>query len=395
MWKKVFWHTVLLFVSFSVVTYADEAVNEKPVKIGVLYNITGAQAGLDLPSWQGAQIAEKEINATGGLLGRRLEICFYDGATDSYQVEKETVKLIMDDKVSAIIGFSDSDFALRAGALAQTAQIPFITSGATDASLTRKIGDYFFMAAFSDRAQAGAAAAFVAKDLNSKTVCILKDIRMDYALVLSSSFRKDFEKYNGKGSVLIEDTFESDAHDFSKQIERMRALSKMPDIVYVAAGPQDIVNIIQALRTAGIDTAVIGGDSYDNDDFKQVIAPYIGKGVYYTTHAYLNDAKAVLDKTSREFIGEYMLSFGNKRPEAFASLGYDTVMLVADAIRRCGTDNPKDIREALAKTENFRGISGTITYEGNRHVPKKPVFVMQMNGKKAMLVDIWRVDEQQ
>ena len=121
-----------------------------------IYNLTGAQASLDAPSANGAKLAAKEINAAGGVLGRRSSWCLYDGKTDAATIGNAATQLTESDKVVAMLGFSDSDMTLAAAPIAAKAGVVFVTSGATSPKLPDQVPDYLYMACFGDNVQAAA-----------------------------------------------------------------------------------------------------------------------------------------------------------------------------------------------------------------------------------------------
>ncbi len=146
-----------------------------PIKIGVIYNVTGAQASLDVPSYNGAKLAAKEINAAGGVLGRQIQIVFYDGKSDATVIGNAATQLVETDKVVAMMGFSDSDMTLAAAPIAAKAGIVFVTSGATSPKLPDQVPDYLFLACFGDNVQAAAGAEYAFNTLNYKSVYLLTD----------------------------------------------------------------------------------------------------------------------------------------------------------------------------------------------------------------------------
>lgn len=351
------------------------------IKIGALYNVTGEQASLDGPSLNGAKLAVKEINEAGGVLGKQIELVTVDGQTDQTASTNGASKLVDQDKVSAIIGFSDSNYALAAGPIAQQAQVPFVTSGATLPSLPEQVGDYFFMAAFGDDAQAYAIADYAVKEMGAKTVYVLKDTAMDFTMNLSAFFVERFTAANGKDAVILEDTFKTGDQDYSAQITRLKALDVQPDVLFVSSGPSDCGPIVKQIRAAGIDTPVLSGDGFDTP----LLIELGGEGskeVYFATHTCLtSDTPKVKD-----FVEAYTAEYGNAPENGFAALGYDTIYLVVDAIERANSDDPTAIRDALAQTSGFEAVTGTISFKADSRVPEKSVSILKVeNGQFAFI----------
>ena len=355
------------------------------IKIGAIFNVTGAQASLDGPSLNGFNMAAKEINAAGGVLGKQIEVVSIDGKTDQTASTNAASKLVDVEKVSAIAGFSDSNYALAAGPIAQAAGVPFVTSGATLPSMPEQVGDFFFMAAFGDDAQAYAAADYAVNELQAKTAYVMKDTAMDFTMNLAAFFVERFNKANGDKAILLEDTFKTGDQDFSAQITRLKALKEQPDVLFISSGPSECGVIVKQLRDAGVNTPVISGDGFDTP----LLVELGGKGAdvdtYFATHTCLTSDNEKVKKFVESYKAEY-----NKEPEnAFAALGYDTMYLLADAITRANSADPAAIRDALTQTKDFATVTGTITYEEGKRVPTKSVSILKVEqGKFAFIKEV-------
>ncbi len=368
--KKFIAPFLLIAFLFSFNAFAVTA----PIKIGAIYNLTGDQSSLDAPSLNGFNLAAKEINAAGGVLGRKIQVVSLDGKTDQSVSTNAALKLVNVEKVVAIAGFSDSNYALAAGPIAQKAKIPFITSGATLPTMPDQVGNYFFMTPYGDNTQAYVGAEFASKELKAKTAYVLKDTAMDFTVNLAAYFEERFKKINGKDAIVLEDTFKTGDQDFSAQVNRLKTLAKKPDLLYISSGPSECGIIIKQLRAAGVNTPVISGDGFDTP----LLVELGGKGAnidtYFTTHASLTSDEPKVKK----FVQAYKSEFKSVPENAFAALGYDTMYLIADAVKRAKSVNPSEIRNALAKTTNFKAVTGTITYPANSRVPLKSVSVLKV-----------------
>jgi len=344
------------------------------IKIGMLYNMTGSQASLDAPSANGASLAAKELNATGGVLGKQIQLVAFDGKSDAATIGTAATQLAQTDKVVAMFGFSDSDMVMAAAPTAAKAGVVFVTSGATSPKLPEQVPDYLFLACFGDNVQAAAGAEYAVSSLKAKTVYLLIDKGMEYTLLLGKYFKERFVELGG--TVVMEDNYQTGDKDFSAQITKLKGQKAKPDMLYIAAGPDDVGTIVKQFRDAGIKSPIMGGDGYDTPLLVQVA----GKGaenVYFTTHS-LMDANLGTDSV-KKFIASYQAEFKAPPENAFAGLGYDTVKLLADAIKRAGSADPKAIRKALSETKDLPGVTGAITFAGSR-IPQKGVTVILVKG---------------
>ena len=350
------------------------------IKIGNAYNLTGGMSSLDVPASNGAKLAAKEINAAGGVLGRQLELVSYDGKTDPATLANVATQMIESDKVVAIGGITDSDSALAVGPIAQKAAVPFVTAGATSPLLPTQIGDYMFLAPFGDNVQAAVGAEFALKNLKLKTAYLLQDKASEYTNMLAKYFEDAFVK--GGGKILLKDSYKSGDKNFSAQITKLKALSVKPAFLFISALPDEIGTLVKQIRQAGITSPVIGGDGYDTPLLVEV-GGASANNVYFTTHALMDEKSG--SAAVKRFIAGYKKEYGKLPDNAFAALGYDTVYLIADAVRRAGGTDGKKIRDALAATKNLKTVTGTITYPAGVRVPTKGVTVIGVKDKKLFL----------
>jgi len=344
-----------------------------PIKLGAIYNLAGAQSSLDSPSANGAKLAVMELNVRGGIGGRELQLVLYDGKTDAGTITACAHRLIETDRVCAIIGFSDTDMVLAAAPIAAEAGTVFITSGATSPKLAEEVPVYLFLGCFGDNVQAAAGAEYASEQLGLKTAYLLVDEDMEYTRLLAAYFKERYTELGG--AILLEDAFNSSATNFSAQIAALKGLNQTPELLYIASGPDKIGTIVKQFRDAGITQPILGGDAYDTPELVRV-AGAATSDVYFTTHALLDEATGT--ERARAFIAAYQAEYGAAPENAFAALGYDTVLLLADAIARAGSDDPEAILQALAVTTNWAGVTGSISYEQGSRVPKKGVTIVSV-----------------
>ncbi len=374
--KALMLGTVLALGALGTLASAQAA---ETIKIGGAFNLTGELSSLDVPAANGAKLALKEINAAGGVNGKKVELIMRDGKTDPATVANITTQLIESDKVAAIIGFTDSDSALAAGPLCQRAGIPFITAGATSPKLPAQVGDMMFLAPFGDNVQAAVGAEFAAKKFG-KSAYLLWDKGTEYTTLLADYFKKRFAELGG--TIVLEDTYQFGDKDFSAQIAKVKALPKQPDFYYISAMPDDIGTTVKQFREAGITGPIVGGDGYDTPLLVQV-AGAAADNTFFTTHALMdadNGSPAV-----KKFMAAYKAEFGHEVENAFAALGYDTMRLIVDAVRRAGSTDGRAIAKAIEATKGFPGVAGELNYSATAHVPRKGVTMIEVKGGKFTL----------
>jgi len=349
------------------------------IKIGGGFALTGDEASLDLPAANGAKLAVKQLNAAGGVLGSQIDFIVHDSQYKMDVTAQTAKQFVEQDKVPVFIGYTDTDSVLAAGSIFQAAKIPFITAGATSPKIPTQVGDMMFLACFGDNVQAAVGAEYSYKTFGHNAY-FLWDKGVEYTTLLGAYFKSRFTELGGK--IALEDSYDDKATDFSAQITKIKALSPAPDFYYVAAMPYNIGPLVKQFRDAGITGPIVGGDGYDTPDLISV-AGKAADNVYFTTHA-LMDATAGTDGI-KKFIADYKTEYGHDPENAFAALGYDTLMLMADAIKRAGSTDSAAVKAALEATSNFPGITGAITFAAGSHVPQKGVTVIAVKGGKFTL----------
>ena len=354
-----------------------------PIRIGAIHNLTGALGSIGAPSMAGAMLAVKQLNARGGLLGRPIELLARDGQSDPEAVAAATRELVRAPGLSAITGLNDTSMVLAAAPIAEKARMVFLTSGATSPLVPLQCPLYYFMACFGDNTQAAAGAEYAYQTLEARTAWLLFDRSTDYTVLLARYFRERYTELGG--DIVGEDTYAGGAPAFSDQIARILALPTLPDMLYISAGPDDIGRLVRQLREAGIDVPIVGGDGYDTPLLLQV-AGAAADNTYFTTHAFLG----ATDRTPAvaQFIADYQAEYGAPPDTAFAALGYDAVMLIAQAIERTDSAKQKAMPEALEALEAYRGVTGSITFGPLEHLPEKEVTVVRITGTTLTLAAV-------
>ena len=376
MFKRV--ATVALAAGLAVAACSGGGSSDK-IKIGGGFALTGDESSLDLPAANGAKLAVKEINAAGGVLGKQIDFIVHDSQYKMDVTAQTAKQFVEQDKVQAMVGYTDTDSVLAAGPTFQSAGIPFITVGATSPKIPSQVGDMMFLACFGDNVQAAAGAEYALKNFG-KNAYLLWDKGVEYTTLLGAYFKSRFT--DAGGTIALEDSYDDKATDFSAQIAKIKALSPQPDFYYAAAMPYNVGPLVKQMRDAGITGPVVGGDGYDTPDLVSV-AGAAADNVFFSTHA-LMDATGGTDGI-KKFMAAYNKEYGHDPENAFAALGYDTVYLLVDAIKRAGSMDAKALKSAIEATKGYPGITGSITFSPDSHVPQKGVTLIAVKDQKFTL----------
>jgi branched-chain amino acid transport system substrate-binding protein len=361
---------------------AGDGDSGNEIVVGAVFSITGSQASIDLPAYNGFKLAAKQINEAGGINGKQIRIAFSDAASETTTLTNVVSQLIENDGAVALGGTNDSTFALAAGPIAQAAGVPFVVTGGTLPTLTDQVGNYAFQACFSDDLQAQAIADFSSEELGAKTAWALVDQAYDFTTALNTFFQKRFTDNGGK--IVLEDSYKSGDTDYSAQIARLQALPTPPDVLFVSAIPNEAGIITQQIRQAGLMQPIVSGDGYDTPLVAEVAGDN-SKDVYFSTHVSLESKDAVV----QDFVKAYTDEYGTAPENAFAALGYDTMNLIADGLKRATDDtDPASIRDAIASTTGLVAVTGTISFSEGVRKPTKDVTIMGIVNKVPTFVKI-------
>jgi branched-chain amino acid transport system substrate-binding protein len=341
------------------------------IRIGAVFSETGGLASIGSPGLAGMRLAAAEVNEDSGVLGRDVEIVAADSRSKPAAVARAVKRLIEDGRVVALGGLNDSTLALAAGPVAQRAGIPFVTSGATLPTLPRTVGSMFFMAAFGDDAQAYAVADLARDDLRARSALLLVDRGSDFTRALARFFRQRFVSRGGTVAGRL--TYAPGERNFASAISRIRARRPQADVLFFSALPSEAGELVRQTRAAGLTQPILSGDGFDTPLVSDV-AGSRADDVYYATHVALDGREPRL----RRFVAAYRERYDRPPENAFAALGYDTMRLLADALRRAGSAEPAAIRDALAATRDFPMVTGTISYAPGRRIPVKPVAIVRI-----------------
>jgi branched-chain amino acid transport system substrate-binding protein len=358
------------------------ALGAETIKIGALYNLTGGMSSIDAPALNGAKLQAKLINEKGGLLGKELEVIGIDTKTDQKAAATGAKKALANGVVAGI-GYGDTTFVMAAAPLFQQKGVPFVTSGATHPMLPKWVGDYMFMTPFGDDDQSFAIADYSVNKLGAKNVVVWTDNSMDFTKALSKFYKQRFKELGG--NVVLEDFFMMGDKDFSAQIARLKNASPKADAVFISAIPNEAGLTVKQIREAGLDLPIVSGDGFDTELVTSVPGDKLANEVYFSTHTYREDNRPEVVA----FVAAYEKEYGRPPENAFATLGFDAVGLIADAIQRAGTTDGKALRAALAGTQGFKAVTGEITYSRPSGVPMKGVSIISVHDGKYKVEEVW------
>jgi branched-chain amino acid transport system substrate-binding protein len=347
------------------------------IKIGAVTCLTGELSTFGVSSKQGADLAVGEINSVGGVLGQPIDLIVEDNGSKAGETATILRKFVSLDKVAAILGDLTSSATMEGAPIAQGAKIPMLTPSATNVAIT-KIGDYIFRSCFVDPFTGRIMAKFALDQLNAKQAIVITDVKQDYSVGLTEAIRQYFVANGAR--ILAELSYSSGDTNFRTQLTEVRMAH--PDVIFLPGYYTEAALILRQAKQLGINCPFVGGEGWDSPVLIQV-AGKSADGNYYTDHFSANDPSPRVQK----FVQEYRAKYGSI-PDALAALWYDGARLMAQALQRAGSTDPAKIRDALAGTRDFEGVTGRISIDENRNAAKPGVILKVENGALKMVQQV-------
>jgi branched-chain amino acid transport system substrate-binding protein len=358
---------------------------EEVILIGGALSSTGVQAPLDEPGLKGAQVAVKALNDAGGLLGKPVKFINLDGKSDPVTVGNIAVELI-DKGAELMVAPCDFDFGGPASREAQKAGIVGISTCASDPLFSSwSLGDKQFTLSMWNTTMGAAAAEYAFNERGWKSAYVVTDQFIAYTKSLSKYFVAHFKAIGG--TILGEDQYTQGDQDFSAQLARIKALETQPDVIFISSYQPDLGTIIRSIRESGIDAAIMGGDSYDDPGLWDALGETFGNNIYFVTHTWM---KEEANPKMPEFIELYQAYHGEAPDTSFVATGWDTIMLMAEAVELAGTTEGEAVAKAL-ETNEFDLLTGKLSYKDaeHGHAPDKSAVLVELNEGQPAFIG-WR-----
>lgn len=385
LWRKfkkrtasLHWHShtsllvlLLLLVSSCQRSGSDSKPDRSPIKLGFFGDLSGPTFNYGQSARNGVLMAADEINQAGGVKGRKIDIVFEDDHGSPERAALLAGKLIDQDKVIAIIAGGTSGNSSAAAPKAQASHVPLISPSSTDPAVTQ-VGNYIFRACFVDAFQGEVMARFAISTLKARKAAILYDFNSSYGRGLAEDFELSFAKLGGEIVRKLSYT-QSDA-DFKGQLSSIQTAGA--DVIYIPGYYAEVALIAKQARAIGLKQPLLGGDGWDAPELWQLGGDSLN-GSYITTHYSVDDPSPAV----QHFVQEYKQRYGNLQPDAHAALAYDATRVLVDAIERAGSTDGEQLRNALAQTRNFAGVTGVISMDENRNAIKPAVVLRLLDGR--------------
>lgn len=352
---------------------ASLRAGEEPIKVGQYGAFSGKEAAFGVSARKGVILAFEEANAADGVLGRKVELITEDNQSKAGESATIAKKFVSRDKVVAVLGGNPSTNSLEAAPILQNAKIPMIAISSTNPRVT-KMGSYIFRVCFIDPFQGAVLAKFAKDTLHAKRAAILTSVNNPYSVGISKVFREKFTAAGGE--VVIEQRHSEGDKDFRAQLTAIKAANV--DCLFHSSNYTEGALICIQARQLGFTGPLFGGDAWEAPQLIEIGGQAV-EGAYYSTHASPESTAPVM----QNFIRKFRARWDGETPDSIAALGYDAAALLFDSLRRAGTTDSAKLREAIATTQNFAGVTGRITIDKDRNATKSAVILTVKDGKFA------------
>ena len=342
---------------------------DKEIKIGTFGPYTGDAATDGTQARDGAILAVEQINKKGGVLGKQIKLVTMDDQAKAPEAMNVVQKLIQQEKVTALVSGSYSTPTKTVASVVQQSKVPMVVAYAVNPAITQG-GNYVFRAIYAGPAQGAAMAEYVVKEKNLKKVAVL-NVNNDYGNTNAEGFTNQTKKLGGE--VVISRNFVDGTKDFKALLTAVK--EKNPQAIYIGSYYNEASQICAQAKQLGITVPIFGDDGFDSPKFLELGGKSV-EGVEFTTPFFREEPRQIV----QDFIKTYKEKF-NKEPDMLSAQAYDSVLVLADAIKRANSTDKEAIKKALSETKGFEGVTGKFSFDSKNEVIKPVIITKVENGK--------------
>jgi branched-chain amino acid transport system substrate-binding protein len=365
------------------------AKRENEIVVGEYGSLTGPTATFGNSTKNGIELFIDNMNGAGGIGGTKVRVLVEDDQSRPEEAATAVNKLIDQDGVIAVLGEVASSRSMAAAPICQQAGVPMITPSSTNPKVT-ELGDHIFRVCFIDPFQGQMIAKFAKDRLNFTRGAVLRDIKNDYSVGLANYFTEAYHALGG--TVISDESYSEGDQDFKAQLTVIK--SKRPQFLMVPGYYTDVGLIARQAREIGLDVPMLGGDGWVSDELLEIAQGSLN-GSYMVNHYWVEDPNPAIQK----FVNDYRARYGGATPDGLAALAYDAAGVLVAALDRLRQEEPEafralqgprndaqkearaKLRDRIASTKDFPGVTGKITLDASRNAVKPAVFVGIKDGK--------------
>jgi branched-chain amino acid transport system substrate-binding protein len=351
------------------------------IVLGHVGSLTGNEATFGDSTEKGLKLAVEAANARGGVKGKRIELKTYDDQGKPEEAAVASTRLVVNDHASILLGEVASRRSLAMAPIADEHKVPMISPASTNPKVTKdgeRVRPYVFRVCFIDPFQGTVMAKFARESLKLSRVAVLRDVGNDYSVGLADYFLTKFKELGG--TIVDDQSYKAGDQDFKAQLTAIKG--KKPDGIYVPGYYTDVALIVRQARELGLRQPLMGGDGWDSAKLFEIGGRALD-GCYYSNHYSPDDPSPRI----QEFVAQFKAKYG-AIPDTMAALGYDAGRIAVDALGRAPDLTGPAIRDAIAATKDFGGVTGVITLDADHNAAKPAVVLAVQNGAAKWVATI-------
>ena len=334
----------------AVLLVSSLAFGAETIKMGLLVPLTGPAAADGTSALYSVQIALDQVNKDGGVLGKQIELVYYDDRADAKEAVALSYKLIEQDKIAAFVAGSYSLPTRAVAPIFQEEQIPLVAAYAIHPDVTTA-GDFCFRNGFLGFVEGKAAGFASHKLLGAKTVALLTSDN-DFGRTLVTGFKEYAAKYAPDLKIVSEQAYPFSEKDYKPYLSKIKELN--PDVIFASGYYFQTGPLLRQARELGIESKILGEEGADSPKLVE-IAGEAAEGFHIVTNFDRDDPRPVVQNFLKEFRARHKFE-----PDMVGASAYDAFMIIVNAMKTAGTTDGKAVRDAIAATVGYDGLTGVM-----------------------------------
>jgi len=325
------------------------------VRIGVYQPLSGKYQEFGELERIGIELAHENFPRA---LRKEVELIYADNKSDMY-IAETVIQTLIDKDPAVVLGSYGGLFSLIAAEYLEEAKIPAIAITNTNWLVTSN-NPYYFRVCFVYAYEGIAVAKYAVEEMGVSSAAILKPLNDDSVIAVSQSFSDKMIQLTGNENIIVSSQdFDPSQTDYTEQLDKIKLSGA--EVVFIPSNYYDAAKILIQAKEKGVRAVFLGTDNWETPEFLEM-AGEAAEGVAFST---IFDPESGITEMTEVFLKAYRRKFGDDAvPPSAVALGFDAYMLAIDSINRAGTSTDKEkIRDALSKTREFPGASGSITFD--------------------------------
>jgi branched-chain amino acid transport system substrate-binding protein len=379
------WFSKLLALTAATLLVGGTASAQAPIKIGFAIAQSGFMSAYDTPGFKAAVLKIEELNAAGGIMGRKIEYSVSDTKTEREQSAKAGTELVQKG-IDLLIISADYDFGAPAGLAAKSANIVAFSLGAADPKMgVQGVGPWVFTANGAAQVEGINMAEWAYKKKGIKSAYVLEDQTIEYSKSGCAGFRSAWKKLGG--TLSGSDVFKNDDPSIAAQITRIKAVSPAPEAIYLCSFTPGGASAIRQVRAAGIDSPILANVGMTDDYWLGAVPNLSNFYVPTFMSIFGDDPRPELNA----FLEKYKAKYGSRPESAYSVMGYSLIEQWAKAVEKAKSTKADAVVPVLESFKDEPLTIGPTSYSKDLHIQvNRPLLIMGVTDGKYKSLEVWR-----